>query len=396
MRVVFLPRDIILLAVLALCFGAQPVYAADDAAGNKKELQRIKREMQEKKRELKRADRKERSVLAEIERLDRDIQAGSAELAESQRRLREAEAGLQAVEKGSAELSRDLVRVRERYRQRVRALYKMGHSGYAVDALAADNLSGALKRAKYLGMIAEQDRAIINGYREALDGLLLKQAQIKEGREEVLRRKEAVGAKKVELSSRRQKKTVILASVKREKGLYEQSLRELEESSSSLWAMIKKAGQEKKAAKEKQRPSGPQAPATSAPRKNQLPWPVDGQALTRFGAQRHPEFGTAVFRRGIEIEARQGETVRAVGDGQAAYADWYKGYGRLVIIDHGAGLYTLYGNLSHVDVNADDRVVRGQVIGRAGDTGSLKGPKLYFEVRQGGEAQDPLLWLARK
>ncbi len=68
--------------------------------------------------------------------------------------------------------------------------------------------------------------------------------------------------------------------------------------------------------------------------------------LTRFGMQRHPQFGTMVYRRGIEIEAREGETVRAVQDGQVAYADWYKGYGKLMILDHGGGFYTLYGNLS--------------------------------------------------
>jgi septal ring factor EnvC (AmiA/AmiB activator) len=112
--------------------------------------------------------------------------------------------------------------------------------------------------------------------------------------------------------------------------------------------------------------------------------------------QRHPQFGTTVFRRGIEIEAHEGEAVRAVNDGQVAYADWYKGYGKLVILEHGNGLYTLYGNLSRLDLKKGDRVIRGQVIGLAGDTGSLKGSKLYFEIRQNGEAQDPLAWLAKR
>ena len=389
-------RVFILVVMCALCSGAHSVSGADDSVVKQKELQRIKREMREKKRELKRADRKERSVLAEIERLDREIQEGSAALKVDQRRLREAEAALGDVGRNSAEINGGLVRLQELYRKRVRALYKMGHSGYAVDVLAADSLSGALKRAKYLGMIAGQDRMLIKQYRDSLDRLLLQQAQIMEGKDEVLRRKAAVEAKKTELSSRRRKKGTILASVKREKGLNEQTLRELEESSASLWAMIKKAEQEKKAARAQRELSRPQAATTATSRQGRFPWPVDGPVLTRFGLQRHPEFGTTVFRRGIELEARQGEEVRAVGEGQAAYADWYKGYGKLVILDHGAGVYTLYGNLSQVDVNKDDRVLKGQVIGRAGDTGSLKGPKLYFEVRRNGEAQDPLLWLAPK
>jgi septal ring factor EnvC (AmiA/AmiB activator) len=112
--------------------------------------------------------------------------------------------------------------------------------------------------------------------------------------------------------------------------------------------------------------------------------------------QRHPQFGTMVFRRGIEIQASEGESVRAVRDGQVAYADWYKGYGKLMILDHGNGFYTLYGNLSRLDLSRGAQAVGGQVIGLAGDTGSLKGSKLYFEIRRNGEAQDPLLWLAKK
>jgi murein DD-endopeptidase MepM/ murein hydrolase activator NlpD len=116
--------------------------------------------------------------------------------------------------------------------------------------------------------------------------------------------------------------------------------------------------------------------------------------LTPYGSQRHPQFGTVVFRRGIDISANTGDEVRVVDAGHAVWADWYKGYGRLAIIDHGSGLYTLYGHLSQLNVAKGDKVVRGQVIGLAGDTGSLKGSKLYFEVRRNGEAEDPLAWLA--
>jgi septal ring factor EnvC (AmiA/AmiB activator) len=129
--------------------------------------------------------------------------------------------------------------------------------------------------------------------------------------------------------------------------------------------------------------------------RSRLPWPIEGQVLTRFGLQRHPQFGTTIYRRGIEIQAREGESVKAVRDGQVVFADWYKGHGKLVILDHGNGMYTLYGNLSQLDLKQDSRVSKGQVLGLAGETGSLKGAKLYFEIRQNGEALDPLAWLAK-
>lgn len=390
-------RVVILALLLVLCAGGSSVNGADQAAGSKKELRRIKREMAEKKKKLLRADKKERSVLSELDRIDRDIQAGTAELAEQQRRLREAEAALGDVEKNNAELSRSLSGLRESYGRRVRALYKISRSGYAAAVFASDDPGGALKRVKYLGIVAEQDRLLIGEYGDALDRLAMRQAEISEKKASILDRKKAIEVKKTELLARKRKKASILAGVRQEKSLYEQTLHELEESSAGLWAMIKKSEQERTAAKVVRRSSPPQQQArTAGPDRGRFPWPVEGQVLTRFGMQHHPQFGTMVYRRGIEIQAREGEPVRAVAVGQVAYADWYKGYGKMVILEHRPGFYTLYGNLSRLDVKKDNRAAQGQVIGLAGDTGSLKGSKLYFEIRQNGEAKDPLAWLAKR
>jgi murein hydrolase activator len=369
--------------------------AADEAAGNKKELQRINREMRDKKKEIKRADKKARSILSELDRIDRDVQAAKAGLAEQQIQLREAEASLRDIEKSNARISSDLVGLKRSYAGRVRALYKMSRSGYATAVLASDGQDDGLKRIKYLGIITERDRLLAREYGNALNALAVRQAGISEKKEAILGRKRTIEAEETELQSRKRKKATLLASVREEKGLYEQTLRELEESSVSLWAMIKKAEQERKVAKAV-RPSPPKAARYAGPGEGRLPWPADGRVLTRFGMQRHPEFKTMVFRRGIEIAVREGEPVRAVSEGQVAYADWYKGYGKLVIIEHGPGFYTLYGNLSRLDLNKGDPVNRGQVLGLAGETGSLKGAKLYFEIRRNGEAQDPLTWLAKR
>jgi len=240
----------------------------------------------------------------------------------------------------------------------------------------------------------DEDQGQMGGV-SALMKLAARQAVIAEKKNDLLARRRVVETKKAELEARRRKKAVLLAGVRQEKGLYEQSLRELEESSAGLWAMIRKNEQEKRAAKAT-------APVSRYERKTEdrdgprFPWPLEGQVLTRFGIQRHPQFGTVVYRRGIEIQAREGDSVRAVRDGQVVFADWYKGYGKLMILDHGSGFYTLYGNLSRLDLIKGERAAGGQVIGLAGDTGSLKGSKLYFEIRRNGEAQDPLRWLAKR
>ncbi len=362
-----------------------PAARAGEKELKKQKLERLKQEMEEQKQKLKSAGKKERSVLSQLGKLDRDIQAGSAELADQQRKLREAEAALAEIERKNMVTVQELDRLKAAYAARLRALYKMSRQGgYAPALLAAESFPAAYKRVRSLGVIAARDHRLIEEYRRNLAQLSQREQETRERRAETIRRTAEVGTKRASLEVRRRQKAELLASVKQEKGTYEATLKDLEESSAHLWAMIRLAEPEKKAAPAK------------APARERLPWPVNGQVLSSYGAQRHPQFGTMVFRRGIDISARTGDEVRSVDKGTVAWADWYKGYGKLVIIDHGAGLYSLYGHLSLIDVGKGDRVGRSQVIGRAGDTESLKGPRLYFEVRRNGEAEDPLLWLAPK
>ncbi len=385
-------KPIIVILAAALVFAAGPgarSAQADDPAGGKQELRRIKREMREKKKKIRRAGTKERSILTDLDRIDREIQEAKAELAGHRSRVEEAEAALKKAEEEQERIGRALAGLKPVYAERLRALYKMSRHGDAAAVLVSSGPGDEYRRMKYLGAVAERDRALLRDYGSAIDALAVTQADIAERKTSLLGRERTLEEKSGELESRKRKKAVLLASVRREKGVYEETLRELEESSANLWSMIRKAEQERKVVQAKT--VRPAHEGTGS-----LPWPVEGRVLTHFGMQRHPEFKTMVFRRGIEIEVREGEPVKAVAEGQVAYADWYKGYGELVIIEHGPGYYTLYGNLSKLDLAKGDRVVRGQEIGLAGETGSTKGAKLYFEIRRNGEAQDPLRWLARR
>jgi septal ring factor EnvC (AmiA/AmiB activator) len=375
-----------LLALLAAPAGS---VRAGDSEEKKQELHRIKKEMEDKRLKLQRADKRERSILSELERIDREINAGSVELANHQRKLREAEAALAEIEKTNTVTAQEMARLKEAYAARLRALYKLSRTGgFALAVLSSDSFTTAYKRVRYLGIIAERDQRTIRGYGAALELLASRERETRERTAEILARRGSVEKKRLSLEGQRRKKGDILGSVKQEKTIYEATLKDLEESSANLWAMIRLTEQEHRAPKK--------AAREAASDRNRLPWPVNGKVLTPFGSQKHPQFGTMVFRRGIDISARIGDEVKAVAGGEVVKADWFKGYGKLVIIDHKNGMYTLYGNLSQVEVNNGDRVERGKVIGLAGDTGSLKGAKLYFEVRRNGEAEDPLLWLAKR
>ena len=132
-------------------------------------------------------------------------------------------------------------------------------------------------------------------------------------------------------------------------------------------------------------------------KKGALAWPVSGRIITPFGPQKHPRFNTITTNNGIEIAPkRAGASVLAVHAGRVVYADAFEGYGNLIIVDHGLTYYTLYGHCSEFQVAKGDPVRAGQTIALTGDSGSLKGECLYFEIRYKTKALDPLKWLKRR
>jgi septal ring factor EnvC (AmiA/AmiB activator) len=127
--------------------------------------------------------------------------------------------------------------------------------------------------------------------------------------------------------------------------------------------------------------------------RGRLGWPAEGKVVGEFGAQVHPRFGTKTFRNGIDIEVAEGTNIVSVYPGHVVYTGWFRGYGNLIIVDHGHDYYTLYAHAASILVAEGDDVKQGQTIGTVGDTGSLQGPRLYFEVRHQGRPEDPAQWL---
>jgi len=123
-------------------------------------------------------------------------------------------------------------------------------------------------------------------------------------------------------------------------------------------------------------------------------WPVEGTLEGGFGGRRNPFGGGGYeFHSGQDIEAAWGAPVVSGAAGKVSFVGWQNGYGQLVIVDHGGGLTTRYGHLSHIDVALDQTVSRGQLLGKVGSTGRSTGPHLHYEVRINDEAVNPLPYL---
>lgn len=376
------------------------------------QLKEVQRELGREREKVKEARRKEESLSRELSALEDDLKNKT-------RLLKDLDAKLRGSSQRITKLSRDidvndtrLQRSRALLRQRLRAMYKQGRMGYVGVLLSADDFSGAGRRLKYLSALAAQDQRLIKVYNTSLTDLSQKRAEFAQYKKEVSEATAKAAATRNQIVEEQRKYRVLLAKVREDKAGHLTAVKELEKSAKDLQALIARLQSDE----ERQRRASRAAPKREASRgegagkipeealdiredgrferlRGKLPWPASGTLASTFGRQEHPRFHTVTFNRGIEITAPQGRDIVAVAEGTAIYADWFKGYGRLVILDHGSGYFTLYAHASDILIKTGDAVAGGQVIAKVGDSGSLEGPQLYFELRHKGKPQDPLAWL---
>jgi septal ring factor EnvC (AmiA/AmiB activator) len=329
------------------------------------------------------ADR-ERSVLDTLEEVERAWRTAEAEarVAEAARnRSAERLAVAEREEREAQARHRALV---AKVRPRLSALQYMDRAGEFRLLASAQGLGDLVKRRALLQKIVEGDAAAL---REARDALLERERLAGERRAEAARQ-EALAAdaagRRAEATERRASFRATLAAVRGEKQLHERAATEADAQTRKLAEFIEALPPSRDGS----------APYTGfASLKGRLPRPAGSRIDVGFGKVVDPRFKTITVQKGVDIAARQGEEVLAVAPGRVAHAGWFKGYGNLVIVDHGEGFHTLVAHLATMTAAAGEDVEAGTVLGTVGDTGSLKGAYLYFEIREQGKPVDPKGWL---
>jgi murein DD-endopeptidase MepM/ murein hydrolase activator NlpD len=124
-------------------------------------------------------------------------------------------------------------------------------------------------------------------------------------------------------------------------------------------------------------------------------WPIDGRLMGPFGGRSDPFSGEGAYHTGVDISAPTGTPVKAAADGVVSYAQYFGGYGRLVIVTHSSGMQTYYAHLSKFDVIAGQEIRQSELVGRVGSTGRVTAPHLHYEVRVGGAPVNPYRFLVR-
>jgi len=372
--------------------GNAPVWGKEESIilnDQKIKLHRVESEIKQNKEKKNALLEKEKSILTALEESDYRIRAYQKDATILETKIKKKERELEYLSTSLNMLDKSIDERRELMTRRVRILYQEGSDGVLKVLIPAPGYPAFLKRLYYLKTIAEKEAEILSLFENEQSQLEEKNNQLDQMRQQWISAKEPLDLKMSGIQDEKRRKNDILQRVRNERAYYDRAIMELDKSSSRLKDLVNKLEQERR-----QRLNVPSTGFVKV--KGQLTWPTEGTVVSLFGRQKHPKFDTYVVRKGIEIDASREEAVRAVYDGVVVYADWFKGYGMIIILDHGDDYYSVYGHLSKLLVSVGEKAGREYTIGTVGETGLSEGKRLYFELRYRGEPMDPLAWLASR
>jgi septal ring factor EnvC (AmiA/AmiB activator) len=263
--------------------------------------------------------------------------------------------------------------------RRLRSIYKYGRVNPLTALLSTRSVPEVYRKMTYLRWVVRADQRLAAELKELNLQLDSQRSRLVAARTELERLQREQLTQEAKLSSSMAAESALLKKVRSEKEAGQALRRQLTESAGRLQDLLVDLQRRKERAL-------PQTATEFEAAKGKLPWPLRGKVIAGFGSQVHPRYKTRTSNLGIDIKAEPAAPVLAVASGRVAYADQFMGYGNLVIVDHGAGFYSLYSNLDEMSSRVGSEVTAGTKVGTIGDY-------LHFEIRKDGKPVNPMDWL---
>jgi len=319
----------------------------------------------------------------ELRGVEQAVARISRELSELDDRLAEQSRRLANLQKRRGDLEGSIAQQRRYLEQQIRAAYAMGRQEYLKILLNQEDpatLGRALTYYDYLNRARSERISALQETVQQLEGV---RREIEAENVRLGQLREQQRLRKVELEKNQAARGDLLAQLEQELNSKDRRLKGLLADEKELEGLILALAQALEDI-----PAEPGNHKPFAQMRGKLPWPVRGRIVERFGSER---LGSLRWQ-GVVIGAREGMPVRAVSHGRVAYADWLRGYGYLLIIDHGDGFMSLYGHNQALHKEVGDWVSAGETIASIGSSGGNERSGVYFEIRRNGKPQDPTRW----
>ena len=268
--------------------------------------------------------------------------------------------------------------------KRLVALYRLGGVGYLRMFLSVGDQKDPSAAMSMLSFLVTNDGRMIRRFQESREQLAFENQRLAEQQRQLASNAKVIEEQRKSIAAAHAQKERLLTRLRREARGSEVEIAELEEKARRLERLVGLLANQ----------HGP-GDATLDIRsfRGALAWPVEGDVIESFGRQRNPKFATYTTNNGVKIEAAPRVPVKAVFQGTVLFSQWFRGYGNLIILDHGNRVFSLYGNLIGPSVAVGDRITTGQPIAQVGDAEDGQSGYLYFEVRQDNRPEDPTEWL---
>lgn len=355
---------------------ARPVKGLTQAQQQQRVVQQRLGEARRRVRELRRLETTHVRKLSEIQQA---VEQTSRRLEDSRFRLNRAQRRLTAT-RGELRRAQDrFTREQALASNRLRTIHKFRHVSNWEALLTAPDLFAFLTRYQYLKHVSMTDQRLLDRLDRMVADVHEKKQRYDELVGEVDRQTRSISAQKAEQVEQKVSQADLVSRIRSERAAWEAAEEQLERTSRELEAFIRRmlAAQRSRARLGTGR----------------FAWPARGRITSPFGVRIHPIYRVAKRHHGIDFGGRMGSPVYAADTGIILFAGWYGGYGKVIIIDHGASMATLYGHLSAIQIGSGQKVTRGQAIGQIGSTGLSTGPHLHFEVRRNGAPVNPAGYL---
>jgi murein hydrolase activator len=361
--------------------------APQGAEVSKEQLRAIEQEIQNLRQQANKLAEQENSIISQLDQSEVQYQMKSQEIQLLDLRQQKTRVDIVTLKEQFKDLNENLEKQREHLSARLVEAYKLGRLNYLKLMLQAQSATDLLRTYQYVTFLARDDSRRLEEYRKSMKEKESMQMRLEQEDRNMAQLKHDLEQAHTDLVKSRMEKTRLLESVQSERSTHLGALNELKAAASQLQGFFVRQPEPEV----ENLASGVEIGRF----KGALDWPVRGRIIRAFGMIKNPKFGTTTMCNGIEIEAAEGAPVMAIYDGKVMFSEWFKGYGKSIILSHPGGVYTLYAHNSELTVKRGDSVQKGQMIARAGSTGSLNGPSLYFEVREKDQPVNPMQWLRK-
>jgi len=368
------------------------------------ELKGVKREIRAKKQLISKTRKVEAVVSTELQEINRNLVQKESDLGRLDHDLKGVESSLERTGREIGRVTNEANQKKQEIERRLASLYKAGELGAVRMFFSSESFPQMAENIRYMRSILDNDKKIFTEYDQKIVELRKLKIVLERDAAKKSRIKEGIAVKKLEIEQEKNNKAAYLVKVRQDRSSYEKSLKELQSNAARLQTMMERleALSRRKLSARHEKPGSRLKPLAELPpvldrgfgsQKGRMSLPVAGEIIETYGKHKHPDFNSYTFSKGLSISAGAGSDIKSIYDGSVIFADYFKGYGNMVIIDHGGGYFSLYAHAAKILKKVGADVARNETVATVGDTDSSRGPLLYFEIRHQGKPVDPAGWV---